>query len=370
MTRLSSRFDSITGVPPEICLCMIVRNEAAVIGRCLASVRSLISSWVIVDTGSTDGTRELIRAALAGVPGELHERPWVDFGHNRSELVELARGHGDYLLLIDADMTLAGELPADLDAEAYSLRQGDGVLAYRNVRLVRGDLPWRYVGATHEYIECVAHAVEARPLDTAWIEDHGDGGAKADKFERDRRLLEADLARRPDDPRSTFYLAQTLRDLGEREAAIRLYDRRVKLGGWEEEVFFARFQAGVLRADLGDWPAGLTGLIAAWESRPGRLEPLYEIASRLRLRGEYQSAFAFAARGIDRPLPDDVLFLSPWIWRYGMLVEYSISAYWVGEVAMAASACERLLAMNDLPDAYRHSTRQNLELCRVHKTAR
>ncbi len=56
---------------PTICLTMIVKNEAHVIERCLASVKSIVSSWVIVDTGSTDGTQEIVRSVMAGIPGEL-----------------------------------------------------------------------------------------------------------------------------------------------------------------------------------------------------------------------------------------------------------------------------------------------------------
>src|ERR1044072_2443758 len=91
---------------PSVCLNMIVKNEAPVIGRCLASVRSLIDRWVIVDTGSRDGTQALIGEALAGIPGELHERPWRDFGHNRTEALRLAERADDYLLFIDADEML------------------------------------------------------------------------------------------------------------------------------------------------------------------------------------------------------------------------------------------------------------------------
>src|SRR6478609_6096449 len=91
---------------PLIVLSMIVKNEEAVLARCLASVKSLISHWVIVDTGSTDRTREVARQALEGIPGEVVGRPWKNFGHNRSEALELAREHGDYMLVIDADDTL------------------------------------------------------------------------------------------------------------------------------------------------------------------------------------------------------------------------------------------------------------------------
>ena len=99
------------------------------IGRCLASCHDLIDYWVICDTGSTDGTQELIGRALDGIPGELHETAWIHFGHNRTELMRLARQKAEYLLLIDADMTIvrAGSLPL-LSADSYMLRQGDQTL--------------------------------------------------------------------------------------------------------------------------------------------------------------------------------------------------------------------------------------------------
>ena len=80
---------------------MIVKNEAAVICRCLASVREVINYWVICDTGSTDGTPEVLREALKGIPGELHETSWVDFAWNRTQAIRQARGKADYHLMLD-----------------------------------------------------------------------------------------------------------------------------------------------------------------------------------------------------------------------------------------------------------------------------
>ena len=82
---------------------MIVRNEAQVVERCIASVRPIITHWCIVDTGSTDGTQELVAQALEGLPGTLHQRAWRNFGHNRTELMRLSRGMADYLLLVEPD---------------------------------------------------------------------------------------------------------------------------------------------------------------------------------------------------------------------------------------------------------------------------
>ncbi|MET7757027.1 glycosyltransferase [Streptomyces sp. NPDC005389] len=343
---------------PSICLCMIVKNEAAVIERCLASVRGLVDTWVISDTGSTDGTQELIRTSLAGIPGELREEPWVNFGHNRTLNITHARGRADYLLLLDADHVLRedGPLP-ELTADGYMLRH-EGALEYRIKRLVRDGLPWRYEGVTHEYLTADGDRVQEN-LDALVIVDHADGGSRHDKFERDARLLSAELERDPANPRTVFYLAQTYRDLGRAEEAADLYERRAAMGGWGEEVYYSLLQSGVLRAESGDWPAAMDALSRAWESRPDRLEACYELVARLRKMRRYRAAHAVVSAVLDRQQPDDLLFLQPWVYRWGLLFEYSITAYWVGDHAASLAACDRLLGLPDLPETYREQTRAN-----------
>ncbi|MEV4423735.1 glycosyl transferase family 2, partial [Patulibacter sp. NPDC049589] len=200
-------------------------------------------------------------------------------------------------------------------------------------------------------------------LDQLVIHHHADGGARADKFERDERMLRASLERTPDDPRSVFYLAQTLRDLGRADEAIAQYERRTTLGAWPEEVFYARLQVGVLQGDRGRWAEALASLIAAWQLRPWRMEPVYELASRLRLRGEHQAAYAFAVQGAGVPVSDDWLFVAGWVHRYGLLAELSITAFHTGRFREALAACEELLALPDLPEVYRESTSRNRALC-------
>jgi glycosyltransferase involved in cell wall biosynthesis len=354
---------------------MIVRDEVAVVERCIASVRDHVDAWVICDTGSTDGTQDAIRRAFDGVPGELHERPWVDFGHNRSELLALARGRADYLLLLDADMTLerTGDWPAD-PPDACMLRVPSPEIEYRLPLLARGSLAWRSEGVTHEYLTTDDQHTRG-PADHFVVHHHLDGGTRSEKFERDLRLLLADWER-DRSGRTAFYIAQTHRDLGDWEEAVRWYERRAGMGGFDEEVFFARFQAGVGKAELGDWPRGLATLIAAWETRPARLEPLYEIVSRLRLREQYRTAHALAVRGLHRPPPADILFVYPWVYRWGILFEYSICAYWVGDFAKSFDACEALLTLDDLPAPHRAQTLRNRDhaaramLPRVSSTAR
>ena len=118
---------------PTLCLNMIVKNEAKIIARCLTSARPLVSTWVIVDTGSTDGTQDVIRRTLADLPGELHERPWRNFGANRTEALALAKGKSEYILIMDADDELVIPHPERVKI-AFETRKGGKVrrLACRN----------------------------------------------------------------------------------------------------------------------------------------------------------------------------------------------------------------------------------------------
>lgn len=349
---------------PTVCLAMIVRDEAAVVERCLASVRPLVDTWLVVDTGSTDATPELVGTSLADLPGELVHRPWRDFGTNRSELLALARDRADYLLLLDADMTVdaGNDALAGLTADSYLLEVA-GEPSYWMPYLVRSALPWRYVGVTHEYLTA-DRDVDQRKLPGLRLHHHADGGSRADKFERDRRLLTAELRTNPDDPRTVFYLAQTHRDLGRWRTAVDLYRRRAALGGWAEEVFYALYQVGVLLAPH-DWPRAADALCAAWDYRPTRAEPLHDLARGLRERERYPSAYLFATQGNAIPPTDDILFVTPWIYRWGCRFEQSIAAYWTGRIDEARQACLDVLAEPDLPDEYRRHAERNLEFCRT-----
>ena len=339
--------DLETGRPNQtIALAMIVRNESAVIERCLTSVLPLIDSWVICDTGSTDGTPDLIRSTLDGLPGKLHERPWVDFGHNRTELMELARGAADFLLLVDADMTVVQRAPLrELTADAYLLRES-GPLDSAVVRLVRGDSDWRYEGATHEYIAAEGQ-YRIEELDELLIEHHAEVPARRDKLLRDVALLKRDLARPEAMRRALFYLGQTFRDLGRPDLAADYYRQRVEAGGSSEEVFYANFQEGVLRLES-DFEAAVAILLEAWEKRPTRAEPLFELARAYRLREYPAVAHMFASRGLRIEYPDDVLLVHRHVYEWGLRLERALAASDLGRLEEARADLLALLREADL----------------------
>jgi hypothetical protein len=157
---------------PRICLNMIVKNESHVIERCLESVKPLIDYWVIVDTGSEDKTQEIIKKMMQGIPGELHERAWINFEHNRNEALALAKDKADYLFFIDADdiLSLGKDFKkADLDRDFYFVRLKIKELFYDRIQLVKSSFDWKWVGVVHEIIEC-AEAKTSANLEGAFIQ--------------------------------------------------------------------------------------------------------------------------------------------------------------------------------------------------------
>jgi len=333
--------------PKTICLCMIVRNESKVIGRLADSVLDLIDTWVICDTGSTDGTPDRVLDAFKDVPGELFHDEWHDFGTNRTLMLERAQGRADYLLILDADQTLRREGPLpDLIADSYGLLV-DEAEAYWVPRLVRSNLPWRYVGAAHEYLTCdQPHRDELLP--TLVVEHHGDGGSQSNRLQRNRELLERDLAQDPDNPRTVFYLAQTYRVLGEDELAIRFYARRLQLGGWDEEIFYAMWRHAEL-VSRSNWDVGVTLLLETWEYRPTRAEPLFSLTEGFRLRNQLRLGAAFGAMGKEIDFPSDILFVHREHYEWAIEYQWSICAFDIGDFEGALEACDHLLTVPTLP---------------------
>ncbi|WP_406496934.1 glycosyltransferase [Streptomyces sp. NBC_00846] len=353
-----------------VCLNMIVKDEAPVIRRCLESVRPLIDTWVILDTGSTDGTQDVIRDVFSDLPGSLHESPWKGYDGSRSEAIDLARDKADYLLFIDADDLMEVEpgfrMP-ELTHDAYHVALHDAPVVHWRLALVSTRLPWRYVGVLHEYIDC-GTSYSLGTFEGANILSVG-GGARLrgegqrKKYLRDAETLQQGLIKEPDNSRYVFYLAQSWRDAGEPEKSLAAYDRRAGMGGFAEEVFCSHLYAARLAAELERPPTEVVDrFLRAHESRPSRAEALGELARYCRMNGpRWPLAHMFARQAAQIPYPKDVLFVEFEWYDWCALDELAVSAYWVGEYEESKSCGERLLKGGKVPPDHRDRVVGNLE---------
>ena len=341
---------------PTICLNMIVRNEAHIVHELLDCIAPYISSWVIVDTGSEDGTQDIIRKHMAnlGIPGELHERPWQNFGHNRSEALDLAQGHADYIWVVDADDLVVGTPDfSQLTGDAYELRYGPSDdFTYWRQQIFRDGMPWRYVGVVHECIVCDQPYEPQRLLGDYYLDSRRLGGRNLDplKYARDRDLLLAEMERDPEDARSAFYLAQSYFDLGDFANARRWYQRRAEMGGWDEEVYYSLYRVGQSMMELGEpWPEIQDVFLRAYEFRPTRAEALHSVACYYRKSARYQLGYLFAQRAVSITLPEkDILFVWAAAHSWAARDELAVCASNLGYHSEAFALFRELLAGNNL----------------------
>ena len=327
---------------PKLCLNMIVKNESRIIRRLLESVAPIIDSYCICDTGSTDDTIAIIEEFFTskGIPGKIPREPFRDFAHNRSFALKQCESMPvDYILLLDADMIFqlgAGITPEDfkrgLTHDAYHMFQGTDTFYYKNARLVKNTIGSSYWGVTHEYLktpEGTTYGLIDKPR--AFINDVGDGGSKADKFERDIRLLLKGLEDNPNNDRYTFYLANSYRDHGDHDLAIEYYKKRIEIGGWQEEAWHSYYSIGKCYKAKGDMLNAVHWWMEAYQFFPKRIENLYEIISHYRQIGKNHIAYMFYIMALKQvllnPTPD-YLFLQRDVYDYKLDYEFSIIGYY------------------------------------------
>jgi glycosyltransferase involved in cell wall biosynthesis len=355
-------------MPSSLCLNMIVKNEAHVIARCLDSVRPWISHWAIVDTGSSDGTQDVVRSCLRDVPGELHQRPWRNFGANRSEAIALARGKAEYILVMDADHVL--HVPDGyrfvLDADAYFLTHRYGGVEYGIAVLLANRIAWRYEGVLHEYVTAdVPHRIV--PLHGPWVDVFHEGARSRDPqtYRNDAAILEAALADDPGNTRYAFYLGQSLKDAGELTRALDAFRKRSTMGGWDEEAWQARYQAAILVERLGMSASDVQhAYLDAWNARPARAEPLVRLARWHRSRSEWALALLFARTAAAIPRPSDQLFVEDAVYEWSALDELATSAWYAGARDEGRRAIERLLTERRFPASEHARLERNREFYR------
>ena len=244
-----------------------------------------------------------------------------------------------------------------LSADIYHMRLGEASFTYWRPQLFRDGVRVRYEGVVHETAvwesDCVVGRLEGEYL----IESRRLGARSQDpqKYARDRDLLLAEVERNPEDARSVFYLAQSYFDLDDFVNARKWYERRVEMGGWDEEVYYSMLRLAESMARL-DWPWLVVqdAYLKAWEFRPTRAEALHAIARRYREDQRYLPGHLFAQRAAQIPFPEkDLLFVGADVYAWRAIDEQAVCASQLGKHAEAFRLCRRLLALSDIPDGER-----------------
>lgn len=345
---------------------MIVKNEASIIKKCLASVKEIIDYWVIVDTGSNDGTQDLILDMMKDIPGELHEYPWVDFSHNRNQALFLAKGKADYHLFIDADETLKFFEPlkkGQLEKDCYFVTvRESGDIEYHRELLVRSALNWQWKGSVHEAISCPeakTYAVLKNVINLS-VTEEGNRYRDPDKYMKDAKALEKDFQIDPKNPRTVFYLAMSYKNGGAEALALKYFAMRAKMGDIEEEVFYSLLNVAILEQNLGvHVEQFLASYAKAYLYRPTRAEPLFWMANYYNQSGSPLMAYLLSKEGLSIPFPKDLLFVQKSIYDTELLLLLADSSYSIGKYKETLQCYEKLLKNSSVSNKIKERIEQN-----------
>jgi tetratricopeptide (TPR) repeat protein len=325
---------------PLLGLCMIVRNESDRIAAVLDTYAPIIDRWTILDTGSTDGTQDIVRATLADIPGltgTLYEEPFVDFATSRNRALELhgtqtifaIMPNGDYLSGVPQLRTFL-ESKRDDSATAYNVRIAPG--HYYHPLVLRTGKGWHYVGRTHECLmgsgigmsipDVMLIRDRSKRTDTQWRE----------RWLRDLQLLRQDVAEKPGDCRAYFYLGQTHDCLGHDEEALFYYQKRAAMPGYFDETFEAKLRIGKMHERRGRMDQAIAAWIDAYAFDARRAEPLSYIAEHYHRLDQHALAYLYASRAADIPKPATDLFLDEGVYNHRAAELAAIHGYYLSDV--------------------------------------
>lgn len=353
--------------PATIGLSIIVKNESAVIERMLKSVAPILDYYCVIDTGSTDGTQDIIRKFFEekGIPGEVIEHPWKNFQDARNKALESVKGKADFGFWIDADEELL--LDANFNVEIFkkNLNTVDGANVkisyggqnYYRMQFFKTSVEWYWYGPVHEVLMCDSPAkvataegavVLVRPDGNSWVAE-----SIQQKYEGHAKILEEYVANDPKkDSRWLFYLAQSYRDTGTKEGAekaIEWYEkRRDAQGGYWEEIYYSALMIANCKSTL-NHPIEevVAAFVACGKYNKYRAEHLLPVIAYYHNLKDFETAYIFGKRAMEMagksPIINSSLFVDEETYLWKIYDVHCLSCWYSGRKEEGVQTFRKLL---------------------------
>jgi glycosyltransferase involved in cell wall biosynthesis len=351
----------------SLCLCMIVKNEAAILETTLGHLcdRIQFSYWVISDTGSTDNTRELIRSFFSkrGIPGELVEHKWKDFGYNRTKALECAYMKTDYLMVFDADDSIVGTMQIPQLKEDRYVATFERTETYYRPLIITNRKKWMYKGVLHEYLDAPEVRTTGILKGDYYIHSGRTGSRNQNKqkYVEDARLLEKAFHEEQDESlkdRYAFYCAQSHMDAKHVEDSIQWYTICLKRNGWKQERYYACLQLGKLYAYQQKRGLAMEYWRGSVQYDAERIEGVVMAATYAQLHGDHKlvNTLYHQCKGYNKT-PFNKLFLQTNLYAYEIEYLNSKSAYFAKDPSSGYDCCKTIMLYHRNKDRMMHCIR-------------
>ena len=363
----------------KLALNFICKNESHVVERMLNSNKNVVDLIVCNDTGSSDGTQDIIKkwGQDNGIPTYVFERTFDNFENSRNHAMEKLRDvvnelgwnsnevHGYW---IDCDEQLVIENGFDkkqFTKDLYMINTYIGSMKYTRNTFFRVSKPFRWYGAVHEFIVSDSPNITSGLAESLHVNVKMDGGSWkgniADKYKKHAAVLEDYIDNKDRNSRWVFYTAQSYHDSAsipdnkaENEErlrrALKYYKERVmRTDGYEEERFYSQFRLGTIKRALEfPWSETMNELLKAYSMDPLRGEPIKAIIDYYLSVGEWNNAYLFskAAKGTfhgKNPYPTRLLFVDESLYTWRLLEVHSAACFYTGRKQEATDTYNELL---------------------------
>ncbi len=342
-----------------ISLCMIVKNEEMHIARCLDSVAELVDEIIIVDTGSTDRTVEIVSDYTA----KVYSYPWNDnFSDARNH--SFSRASMDYCMWMDADdileetqkdgfLKLKQSLSLDTDIVMMKYHTsfdeaGRPSFSYFRERWIRNSEAYRWTGAVHEVIPPNGKVVYSEIAISHKKLGAGDADRNLNIY---RRMIAGGALL---EPRQQYYFGRELYYHGKYEEAVSVLEQFLRSdGGWVENKIEACLVCANCYYRLGQEETALLTLLRSMSYDLPRAELCCEIGKYFLEHGNFHNAVYWYETALSRPQNEYAGgFILPDCYDYIPLLQLCVCYDRLGDRQTAKEYNERAGACKPYSAAY------------------
>jgi glycosyltransferase involved in cell wall biosynthesis len=363
----------------KLALNFICKDESPVIENMLESAKGIVDLIVVNDTGSTDGTQQIIKnfGEKYGIPTYVFERPFDDFENSRNHAMQKLRDvvkelnwnadqvHGFWF---DCDETLVIDSKfnkAQFTKDLYMINTYIGQMKYTRNTFFKVSKPFRWYGPVHEFIVCDEQNITSGLAENIHVDVKMTGnswlGDIAEKYASHSYKLEAYINKNRQDPRWIFYTAQSWHDAAsikdnkeENEERLRrslkYYRERVsRTDGYAEEIYYAQYRIGtIMRIIEEPWHLTHMELLKAYQIDPLRGESIKVIIDHYLQMGEWNMAYLYSKFAKTtfhgkNPYPTRLLFVdeATYVWKFAEA--HAAAAFYTGRMDEAKQTYQEIV---------------------------
>jgi glycosyltransferase involved in cell wall biosynthesis len=363
----------------KLALNFICKDESHVIKNMLESCKTITDLIVVNDTGSTDGTQDIIRnfGKENNIPTYVFERAFDDFEKSRNHAMQKLSDvvaelgwnpdqvHGywfdcDETLVIDSKFN-KNQFTKDL----YMINTYIGQMKYTRNTFFKVSKPFKWYGPIHEFIVCDDKNITSGLAENIHVDVKMTGaswqGDIPTKYKNHAFVLEKYIDANRQDPRWIFYTAQSYHDSAslpdnkeENEERMRrsmkYYRERIsRTDGYAEEVFYSQYRVGTIMRILEEpWNLTHQELLKAYAMDPLRGEPIKTIIDYYLQVNEWNMAYLytkFAKVNFQgkNPYPTRLLFVDEALYVWKFAEAHAAACFYTGRMDEARSSYQDIL---------------------------